>query len=135
MLFGSGIRLNSVTNFTVFIKGTTIKRVSEFKYLGVVLDETLSWNAHVNCILTKAGKKIGMLGRIREAITSSTASILYKSFILPVSDYCDTVWNCCGKVNSETLEKLQRRAALIITRSARSEEALEMLVYDILGTR
>ena len=135
VLFGSGIRLNSVTSFTVFIKGTLIKRVSEFKYLGVVLDEMLSWNAHVNYIRTKAGKKIGMLRRIRDTIISSTASILYKSFILPVFDCCDTVWNCCGKVNSETLEKLQRRAASIITRSARNEEALEMLAYDILGTR
>ena len=30
-----------------------------------------------------------------------TAGIIYRSFILPVLDYCDTVWNCCGRTNAD----------------------------------
>ena len=37
-----------------------------------------------------------------------TAGIIYKSFILPVLDYCDTIWNCCGRTNADNIEKLQR---------------------------
>ena len=34
------------------IGATEIKRVSEIKFLGVVIDEKLSWDAHVNCQVT-----------------------------------------------------------------------------------
>ena len=36
-----------------------------------------------------------------------TAGTVYKSFVLPILDYCDTVWSCCGSFNSDKLEKLQ----------------------------
>ena len=36
----------------IMIGATEIKRVSEIKFLGVVIDEKLSWDAHVNCQVT-----------------------------------------------------------------------------------
>ena len=76
-----------------------------------------------------------MLSRTRNNISINTANIIYKSFILPVLDYCDIAWNCCGKVNADSLERLQRRAARIIVRTQRSEEALEQLRYEPLESR
>ena len=46
-----------------------------------------------------------------------TAGIIYRSFILPVLDYCDTIWNCCGRMNADNIEKLQRGAARIIVQT------------------
>ena len=43
-----------------------------------------------------------------------TATIIYKSLILPVIDYCIIVWNCCWLTNADNTEKLRRRAARII---------------------
>ena len=57
------------------------------------------------------------------------------SFILPVIDYCDTVWNCCGKVNSDNLEKLHRRAARLIIRNHCSDAALQSLAMESLENR
>ena len=76
-----------------------------------------------------------MLGRIRDNLAMNTANTIYKSFILPVLDYCDTVWNCCGRGNADLLEKLQRRAARIIMRKTSSNEALKSLTYDTLESR
>ncbi|KAL9978057.1 hypothetical protein ACROYT_G015537 [Oculina patagonica] len=41
-------------------------------------------------------------------------------------DYCDTVWNCCRKVNSDLIEKLHRRAAQLIVKHHNSDEALDL---------
>lgn len=68
-----------------------------------------------------------MLGRTRGDVTVNAAELIYKSYFLPILDYCDTVWNCCGKVNSDALEKLQGRAARIIMKSTCSDEALRCL--------
>ena len=62
VLYGTGAKLSSVTCFTVSVKGQDIKNVSEYKYLGVVLDKSLSWNAHVKYVLSRAGGRVGMLG-------------------------------------------------------------------------
>ena len=135
VLFGTASRLSTVTNFSIYVSGSLIERVSEFKYLGVVLDESLSWTAHVKYILGKAGKRVGMLSQIRTNVTTNTADLIYKSFILPVIDYCDTVWNCCGKVNSDNLEKLHKRAASLIVRNHCSDAALQSLAMESLENR
>ena len=135
VLFGTASRLSTVTSFSIYVSGSLIERVSEFKYLGVVLDKSLSWTAHVKYILGKAEKRVGMLSRIRTNVTTDTAHLIYKSFILPVIDYSDTVWNCCGKVNSDNLEKLHRRAAHLIVRNQCSDAALQSLAMESLENR
>ena len=134
ILFGTDSKLASA-NFSVSVNGSDLKRISEYKYLGVVMDECLTWKAHVKYLLGKVGKRIGMLGRARKNISMHSANKVYKSYIIPVLDYGDTVWNCCGTVNSDKLERLQRRAARIIMKSDRSETALKYLRYATLKVR
>lgn len=132
MLFGTSVRLSRVQNFSVSIKGSILNRVTEYMYLGIVIDEVLSWKEHVHHMLSKAGKRIGMLRRIRKDLTVFAADKVYKAFIRPTMEYCDTVWTGCGKTNGDALEKVQNRAARIVTKLQRSEEALKYLKWESL---
>ena len=51
VLFGTGSRL-ATANVSVNIDGKELTRVVEYTYLGVILDELLSWNAHVNYLMS-----------------------------------------------------------------------------------
>ena len=135
VLFGTQARLNTVQNFTIQINGYVLKRVFEFKYLDVVFDQHISWNAHVKYLLAKAGKRVGMLGRIRHNLTTHCANIVYTSHIRPILDYCDTVYHCCGELNSNYLEKLQRRATRIVWKRYSSDEAIDLLRQKTLFCR
>ena len=74
MLFGTAPRLAREKSFNICIDGKQIERVHEFTYLGVVLDERrLSWGSHVRKVISKAGKRVGMLGRLRDNLTSHSA--------------------------------------------------------------
>ena len=64
-----------------------------------------------------------------------TAGTVYTSFVLPILDYCDTVWSCCGSVNADKLERLKRRAERIVMRLGSSEKALNFLGYVTLEKR
>ena len=55
------------------------RTVTRYIYLGVVLEQTLSWNEHVTHPVSRAAKKVGVLGRIRPNITTNTANTVYKS--------------------------------------------------------
>ena len=68
VLFGTGSRL-ATANLSVNIDGKELTRVAEYKYLGVFLDESLSWNAHVNYLTSKVSERIGILGRTRPSIS------------------------------------------------------------------
>ncbi|KAK2558582.1 hypothetical protein P5673_018759 [Acropora cervicornis] len=135
ILFGTGPKLALSTSFSVAIDGKALNRVSEYKYLGIVLDASLTWNAHVDYLIGKVRKRLAMLGRIRKNINMYTAGTVYTSFVLPILDRCDTVWSCCGSVNTDKLEKLQRRAARIIMHLGSSEKALNLLGYVTLEKR
>ena len=43
MFFGTSQKLAKVGQFSVSVNGSAIKRDTEFKYLGVIFDEHLSW--------------------------------------------------------------------------------------------
>ena len=73
MLFGTHVKLSDA-DFGITFKGRPIKRVFKFKYLGVIFDEHISWNFHVKYVLARAGKRLGMLGRIRGNLTSDCAN-------------------------------------------------------------
>ena len=77
MLFGTSQRLAKVDQFSVSVNGSAIKRVTESKYLGVIFDEHLSWNEHVKEIVSKTGRLVGLLGRVRRYVTTHTANAIF----------------------------------------------------------
>ena len=97
------------------LDGHSIKRVNSYRCLGVQVDETLSWEAHIFEVVGKVAKVLAALRRLRQICPQSTLVTIYKSLILPHFDYCSAVWGCIGNGLSLKLEKLQNRAARIIT--------------------
>ena len=60
MLFGTGPRLALSTSFSVAIDGKELNRSSKYEYLGVILDASLTWNAHVDYLIGKVRKRLAI---------------------------------------------------------------------------
>ena len=75
MLFGTGPRIALSTSFSIAIDGKALNRVSEYKYLGVVLDASLTLNWQVDYLICKVRKRLAMLGGIRKNINMYTAAV------------------------------------------------------------
>ena len=98
----------------ISLNGQSIEHTDTFEYLGVVLDDNLSFNDHLDYVRMKVSKILGMFSRIRPSLTLEAANRLYKAMVLSVLDYCDVVLHECGQGNSDKIERLQRRAARIV---------------------
>ena len=61
---------------------------------------------HVRYVISKVGKRVGVLGHLRRNITIHAAFEMYNSLILPIFDYCDVVWSSWNKADMESLESL-----------------------------
>ena len=58
ILFGTGPKLALSTSFSIAIDGKALSRVSEYKYLGIVLDASLTWNAHVDYFSDRQSEEV-----------------------------------------------------------------------------
>ena len=108
-LFGTRQKLEHSSDIEIQFHGQNIERVSSFCYLGVTLDEHLSWNEHVEIICHKVSKRPGLLSRIRPYLTQKAAKCVYNCLIQPILNYTDTVWGGlsigCGKKPTASTEQ------------------------------
>ena len=117
MVFGSHQRLcrQDINGAHITLGGESVIHCDAFKYIGVVLDNSLlSFNLHIDYVKKKVSKTLGTFSRIRSSLTTEASDRLYKLMILPNLEYCYAVFHGCGKGNEEELECLQRRAARIV---------------------
>ena len=101
----------------ISLDGYSNERQNTYKCLGVQVDERLSWEADISEVVSKVAKVLAALRRLRPICPQSTLVTIYKSLILPHLNYCGAVWGCIGNGLNQKLEKLQNRAALIVTGS------------------
>ena len=139
MIIGSRQRLNAqCEEIDISIDDRTIKRVDHTKSLGLTIDAQLCWSKHVDEISKKVSSAIGALKRVRPFIPTDVAVQIYNALILPHFDYCNPVWDGLSGCLSDKLQKLQNRAARVITQSpfdTSSNLLLAMLKWEKLSLR
>ena len=119
MLIGSRQRLNTFDNApTIAINGAPIKQVPVSKSLGVHIDENLSWTVNIETITKKIASGIGALKRIRSFLPRKTLQFIFNSLIQPHFEYCSAVWGNFNKTLADKFQKLQNRAARVLTFSS-----------------
>ena len=89
-----------------------IKRVNNVKFLGVVIDENLTWKEHINCISLKISRLIGILNSLKYILPLRILVNLNNSMILSHLTYCNIVWGNCASYLLQKLILLQKRAIL-----------------------
>ena len=130
MLIGSRQRLNTLTTSPIIrMNSTQVSKVSATKSLGVMIDDKLDWHDHIEKLTKKIASGIGALKRIRHLIPASTLHLIYQALIKPHFDYCDIVWGNCGKTLRDKLQKLQNRAARVLTFSNYDADTTELLEF------
>ena len=124
--------------FDVKIDGYSLERTKTYKYLGIELNESLSWDSHIDNTIKKVSAGLGAIKRVTNLVPRETLIMIYKALIQPYFDYCSAVWGSIGVGQSERLQKLQNRAAWLITSSdlnSRSSTLLGDLCWDSLEQR
>ena len=86
------------------------------KHLGLILDQGLAFDRHLDEKINKANRGIGLIRRLREFLPRDSLVTIYKSHVRPHLDYGDVVYDRPGNSNfSEKIESIQYNACLAIT--------------------
>ena len=90
---------------------TQIKRSTNIKLLGVIIDEHLNFSEHISYLIKKISPKIALLHRLRQFLDSDILNNVYKAIIQSHFDYCISVWGNCPQIYRSKVQKLQNRSA------------------------
>ena len=110
MVFVTNSRLNPLDNSPVTTPHTLcfhnfeIKTVKHMEYLGLIADDTLTWDRHTEYISTKINRNISVLKRIWNYFPKSSLITLYKILIRPYFRYYNIVWSPCNETLKDKLQ-------------------------------
>lgn len=96
------------------IGGDIIQRVEEIKYLGVIIDQYLSFNSNHKYVCKKLASKTYFLLRNAKKLDTKTKLLYYKSLIYPHFQYCSTVLFLCNNQQIHDLQIMQNRCMRVI---------------------
>ena len=107
----SRLRGRSVPSCTPSLNGQSLDRVHQYKYLGVILTDDLTWSTHINEVTNKARKIIGLIYRQFYSLSSTPSLLqLYTSLVRPHLEYATQVWNPFLIKDIHKLESVQKFA-------------------------
>ena len=109
---------NKSESLKLNIRDNELEVVQKTKYLGLQIDNSLDWKEHVKTVSSKVSRAIGYLKHAKSFLPEETLRTMYTGIVEPHFRYCCSVWGCCGVTEINQLQKLQNRAARIVTGSS-----------------
>ena len=95
-------------NYT--LSSIVLENVTSFCDLGITIDSKLSFTFHINNIVSKANKMLGLVKRTCSEFTNLRSFIvLFSSFVRSILEYGVTIWSPYYKMHSQRIEKIQKK--------------------------
>ena len=99
----------------IFMLDVQINQVASHKHLGIFLSSDLHWTVHINYIKTKCWKRINIMHKLKFILDRKSLETIYISFIRPILEYGDILFDNCSQQEKQDLESIQHEAARIVT--------------------
>ena len=99
-------KINKLPHPSLVFNSNNVLQTSSQKHLGVTLDVKLTFDEHLNNVLNKVNKAIGLLRKLQNLLSRSTLITIYKAFVRPHLDYGDILFD--QTYNSSFHEKLDQ---------------------------
>ena len=102
-------------NFRLKINGLALERCSSYKYLGLYIDENLTWKNHIKHVCQKVSKICGIISKLRHCVNIHLLKTVYYALGYSYLRYCNIVWGNASKHILKPLITLQNRILRIMT--------------------
>ena len=102
-------------NITLKIQKKAIAEKKIVKYLGIMIDSGLTWQAHIDNLSKKISRSIGLLYKIRPFVNKHIMKMLYYSLVFSHLTYAIEIWGSADKTHLNRLLILQKRAVRLLS--------------------
>ena len=105
-----------------------IKRTRYTKFLGVIIDENLTWDLQLKTVASKISSQIGILSRGRRYLNNQAMKLLYFALVNPYLLYGNIVWGSVRKSKLKKIYTLQKRAVHIVSYTPRGSHSRPLMI-------
>ena len=84
------------------------------KLLGIILDNKLSFNAHIAKLCQTASNNIRCFRRIRNFLSLDQSILLYNSYFLSIFSYAPIAWMFCSKSSMKAINSVHKRSLRVV---------------------
>ena len=123
----------------LLFNGQQIPCATNHKHLGLNISTDMHFHEHINEIILKVNRALGPLYPLSRILPRHILNNIYSVYILPLFDYCDTIYDGHLTVSdSLKLERLHSRAGRLVTGAlfrTPTRKLLEDLGWTTLKTR
>ncbi len=114
----------------IYIGNNILQQVNCHKHLGLNFTNTLSWSTHIDYIVSKCNRQLGMLKRFKYTWSRGALETCYKSFVRPVIEYGSVIYDNCLIEDENKLEDVQLEAARLVS-GAKKRTSHEPLYREV----
>ena len=111
MLFSS---LTDSLPSNIIFYGTPLEEVTNIKFLGITVDNKLSWKSHIDNVCKIVSRNCGVLNKLKSHIPTNILFMLYSSLILPYLTYGILIWGNTYQTSLDRLLLLQKKCIRIL---------------------
>ena len=91
-----------------------LERKDRVKYLGVLLDDTVSFKHHISYVASRISRSNGIIAKLRHFLTLPQMRQLYYSIIYPYNSYAILAWGSAYKSHIKKIQTKQNHAIMLI---------------------
>ena len=128
-------KIKKLLNPSLVYNNNNVLQTSSQNILGVTLDVKLTFDKHLNNVLNKVDKTIGLLRKLQNLLSRSTLITIIRTlyFVRPHIDYGDILFDqTYNSYFHEKLESVQYSTYLALTRAIRGSSKEK--IYQELGS-
>ena len=94
---------------TLYFGNHVIENKNSTRFLGLIIDDKLSWTQHIDQTANKLAKILGIIFKIRNYLNSKTLLTIYYSFVFPYLKYGIIFWSACSLDQFNRIFVLQKK--------------------------
>ena len=132
MIMGTPNMISMIDQTDTILDNTKLDRLTKTKFLGVIIDENLTWKKHIDGITKTISRNKGMINKLKFFVPERILRTLYCTLVLPYINYGILIWGQACKTYLEKIYKLQNWVLRIISNSHYHSTPL-FHKYDILN--
>ena len=100
---------------SLHMQNVDIPSINVHKHLGLYISNDCTWHMHIDHIRNKAWHSLNNLRSFKYLLDRRSLEIAYISFVRPILEYADSIWDNCTQTEKRELEQIQYEAARIVS--------------------